>query len=143
MKDRHEFVRDCLLKAGSDIKVALREMAAEDPALDVVCFHFQQYVEKMLKAWLSAHGVEYKPTHNLEILLVACERLDSSFSDLYGIQKLTPYATSIRYADDFYFPDKAEVEEAAQLAQNAGTFIQNKLKAQGFDIEYRREETER
>jgi len=38
-------------KAENDLKIGKRELEAEDPATDMVCFHMQQCVEKYLKAF--------------------------------------------------------------------------------------------
>jgi len=131
MRDKIEYVRDWFAKAGSDMKIATREMQAEDPASDAVCFHFQQAVEKVLKAWLVWHDVQYQPTHNIEVLLAACEEIDPGFRSLRPVEGLTPYAVEIRYADDFYMPADEEVQEAAQLARMAWDFVVARFRAAG------------
>lgn len=142
MKERHEYVRDWLVKAGNDLKVAQREMRADDPASDAVCFHFPQFVEKMLKTWLIMHAVENRPTHNLEILIKSCASLDASFLEIGEVDLLTPYAVSIRYADDFYLPTPDEMHQAAKLARKAGIFIKGKLEALGVPVTIQFEELE-
>jgi len=131
MKDKCEYVQDWLRKASSDMKIALREMEAEDPATDAVCFHFQQAVEKFLKAWLIWHEVKFPPTHNIEILLLSCEKIDPCFEELRRVEALTPYAVEIRYADDFYFPTLDEVRIASEMALETRAFVLNKLSACG------------
>ena len=133
MKSKLEYVRDWFAKAGNDLKIASREMAAEDPASDAVCFHFQQAVEKTLKAWLIWHDVEYKPTHNIEILLAACEKIDAAFERLRHVEGLTPYAVEIRYADNFYLPTEQEMREAAEMARDTRDFVLAKFAAVGVD----------
>ena len=127
MKDKLERVRDWLQKAASDMQIATHEMEWESPAADAVCFHFQQAVEKMLKAWLIWREVDFPPTHNIEVLLAICERSDPDFVELRPVEALTPYAVDIRYADDFYFPTAEEVTEAAHLARAAETFVVGKF----------------
>jgi HEPN domain-containing protein len=129
MKSKLEYVRDWFSKAASDLKIARREMAADDAAADAVCFHFQQAAEKVLKAWLVWHDVEYRPTYNIEVLLAACEKVDPAFEQLRHIEALTPYAVEIRYADDFYMPTADEMREAADMARAAWDFVVAKLAA--------------
>jgi len=131
MKDKLEYVRDWFSKARSDVKIARDQMNTAEPATDAVCFHFQQAVEKMLKAWLIWHEVEFKPIHNIEVLLACCEKVDPSFVELRAAENLTPYAVEVRYADDFYFPTEEEMKEAAQIADRVEIFILSKFAAIG------------
>ena len=117
MKSKRDYVKDWFAKAANDLKIARREMEARDAASDAVCFHFQQAAEKVLKAWLVWHDVQYKPTHNIEVLLAACEKIDPDFRQLRDVEALTPYAVEIRYADDFYMPTADEMSEIVSLAK--------------------------
>ena len=132
MKDRREYVQGWLRKAENDMKIALREMQADDSAPDAVCFHFQQAAEKLLKAYLIWRETEYKPTHNIEVLLAACEKHDPAFKDLRRVESLTPYAVEVRYADDLYFPTREEMEQAAGMARDTEDFVRDKLTTIGF-----------
>lgn len=132
MKDRREYVQGWLRKAENDMKIALREMQADDSASDAVCFHFQQAAEKLLKAYLIWRETEYKPTHNIEVLLAACEKHDPAFKDLRRVESLTPYAVEVRYADDLYFPTREEMEQAAGMARDTEDFVRDKLTTIGF-----------
>jgi len=138
MKSKREYVQDWLGKAANDLKIASREMKADDPASDAVCFHFQQAAEKVLKAWLVWHEIQYPPTHNIEVLLAACEKTDPEFEKLRHVEALTPYAVEIRYADDFYMPTADEMREAAEMARAAWDFIVAKLEAMGVTSPPRR-----
>jgi len=131
MKSKRDYVKDWFAKAANDLKIARREMEARDAASDAVCFHFQQAAEKVLKAWLVWHDVQYKPTHNIEVLLAACEKIDPDFRQLRDVEALTPYAVEIRYADDFYMPTADEMHEAAGLAQAAWDFVTVRFKKLG------------
>lgn len=133
MKDKLERVREWWLKAQSDMQIAAHEMEWDQPATDAVCFHFQQAVEKMLKAWLIWHDVDFPPTHNIEVLLALCERIDATFAELRPAEALTPYSVDIRYADDFYFPTKEETAEAADAGQRVQSFILAKFAQVGVD----------
>jgi|PersoiStandDraft_1058852.scaffolds.fasta_scaffold09828_2 HEPN domain-containing protein len=132
MKSKADYVRDWIRKAASDSKIARGEMATAEPAADAVCFHFQQAAEKWLKAWLNWAEVAFRPTHNIEVLLAACEQDDPSFAALREAEALTPYAVEIRYADDFYMPTQMEMERASTLADRVERFVSAKLRAAGL-----------
>jgi len=132
MKEKSDYVRDWLLKAASDMKIAMREMGQEDAASDAVCFHFQRAVEKTLKAGLIWNEAEFRPTHNIEVLLAQCETIDQSFEQLCEAETLTPYAVEIRYADDIYFPSREEMKEAAEIAARTRSFVLDKLHSAGL-----------
>ncbi len=134
MKDKLDRVREWFRKAESDLQIARHEMGFDDPATDAVCFHFQQAVEKMLKAWLIWHDVDFPPTHNIEVLLAACERIDPDFSDLRHVESLTPYSVDVRYADDFYLPSSDEAREAAEMARAVESFVLAKFTASGVEL---------
>lgn len=59
-------------KAEHDLQAAL-VLAREGNLADIVCFHCQQAVEKMLKAALLASGIEPPRTHDLGFLLETLE----------------------------------------------------------------------
>ena len=55
-------IRNWLQKARSDWKIAKDEMATQEPATDMVCFHLQQCCEKYLKAFLIFHVQPFAQT---------------------------------------------------------------------------------
>jgi HEPN domain-containing protein len=134
MKSKADYVRDWIRKAASDSKIARDEMRTAEPAADAVCFHFQQVAEKWLKAWLIWMEVAFRPTHNIEILLAACEQHDPDFASLREAETLTPYAVEIRYADDFYMPTQMEMERVSALADRVERFVSAKLRAANLDL---------
>lgn len=71
--DLLEAVRQWMLKAFSDWTAV--EILTEDPRCprSAACFHCQQYVEKLLKAYLTLNGVEAPRTHDLRLLITLCE----------------------------------------------------------------------
>lgn len=60
--DTGELVRQWKKKAQSDWTTVEILLAHEQCPAEAVCFHCQQYVEKLLKALLSRHGIEAKDT---------------------------------------------------------------------------------
>ena len=101
MKSRLDLVRGFVRKAESDLDNAAMCMAA-GRALDTVCFHSQQAAEKMLKAYLTAHSIDFPFLHNLEKLIDLCASRDAGFAEIKGLAGgLTPYAVELRYDHDF------------------------------------------
>jgi HEPN domain-containing protein len=74
-----ELVRNWITKAEHDLKIAGSELKTEDPARDMICYHYQQCAEKYLKAWLIASGIEPRRTHNIHLLLEQCAVCEPGF----------------------------------------------------------------
>ncbi len=127
MKD--EIVRRWLQKAHSDLRSARILLEADDPPTESACFHAQQAVEKMLKAYLTNKDVKVGKTHDISTLLELCIKLDKDFEaiDIDKIEQLTFYAVGVRYPDEFYVPTYKEAEEALNLAEKLWEFITQKL----------------
>ena len=84
--------------------------------LEIICYHCQQSVEKVLKGFLTDRGIEPPHTHNLEDLRLMCMQHDNSFAEA-AIQNacviLREYANTTRY------PDRPEILETnAEFALN-------------------------
>ncbi len=127
MSDKtNEYVQMWLDKANNDLKNAEIILAAktERPPLDTVCFHCQQTVEKLLKAYLVFHGKQFPFSHNLADLVVICMEVELAFAVIQRkAETLTPFAVEIRYPDDFYMPTRQEDEEAFAIATEIKEFI--------------------
>lgn len=134
MRTKEQQIRDWFAKVASDLKIARTESGTAAPATDAVCFHCQQAVEKMLKAWLIWKDRSPVWTHNIEVLLAACEETDAGFADLRRAETLTGYAVDVRYGDPPYFPTLQEMEEAAKLAETAKAFIVGRFAEEGVDL---------
>jgi len=67
-------VQQFVSKAEHDLQAAL-VLGREGDLADIVCFHCQQAVEKMLKAALLASGAEPARTHDLGFLLETLEAI--------------------------------------------------------------------
>ncbi len=121
-----ELVRLWLEKANNDLKNAEIILAAQTewPPLDTVCFHCQQAVEKLIKAYLVYHGEKFPFTHNLADLVAICMQVDETFATIQRkAETLTPFAVEIRYPDDFYMPSIEEANEAYAIAIEVKAFV--------------------
>lgn len=93
-----ERARALLERADADL-AAVRALETVDTVPDeVVGFHGQQAAEKLLKAVLAGHGIEFPRTHSLRFLLDALA--DHGFAppaQLHGITELYPFGVQLRY----------------------------------------------
>lgn len=101
-------------KAEGDIFTAKLIRDANDELTCLICYHIQQYVEKMLQAKLTELDIPYKRTHDIGMLmeLFPDERLSKGF--IVEADKLTSYCVNTRY--DNYDPTVEEMEEAFVIA---------------------------
>jgi len=104
-----ELTEEWIRKAEKDYLVAVREFNAIPPEYDAVCFHFQQCVEKYLKAILQENEVFFEKTHDLDVLAEKCRVFLPEISDFKIILiELLSFAVEVRY------PGKEATEEDAK-----------------------------
>jgi len=121
-------VRNWLIKAFEDYRVVRHEMnlPEDEMVTSSVCFHCQQFVEKLLKAYLISKGIEFERTHNLEFLKELCKKQDKDF-DILDFGNLTMYAVETRYPERFLIPSVEEARRSFEIAQNVKEFVLEKL----------------
>lgn len=61
----------------------------------------EQAIEKGLKAWLCAKGVDYPPTHDLARLLTLLEKAGADVEQFWPLVQFTIFAVQARYEDGF------------------------------------------
>jgi HEPN domain-containing protein len=126
MKRRADLVQGWLRKAESDLTNAGMCLDAGQ-ALDTACFHAQQAAEKYIKAYLTAHEIDFPFIHNLEKLIEICAQRDPSFLSLKTTsQELTPYAVELRYDDEFW-PAIETARQALDAAIEIKRFVIDRL----------------
>lgn len=126
-EETKNYVRQWISKAIDDLIVIDKLTQFEVVATSAVCFHCQQVVEKYLKAFLIANGVEIRKTHNIEFLLAECEEFDSDFG-LIDPKDLNDFGVDIRYPGDIYSPSAEETLEHKQIALDVKKLVEQKLK---------------
>jgi HEPN domain-containing protein len=89
-----------ILLQAAEQDLAACEALAQAPGIGdaIVRFHAQQATEKALKAVLSRHGVEFRRTHDLALLLDLLQ--DRQLPPPPGadwLDELNPYAVEARY----------------------------------------------
>jgi HEPN domain-containing protein len=80
---------------------------------DIICFHYQQAVEKYLKGLLIQFDIKFQKTHDLDAL---AELVARKFPEIVefkeSLAKLSDYAVEVRYPDEFYTPTADDVNDA-------------------------------
>ena len=93
-----KITQEWIAKAEEDYLVATRELKADPPALDAVCFHAQQCIEKYMKAILQEKEIEFEKIHDLDVLLQQCGSFIPELRDYRDdLIRLSAYAVDIRY----------------------------------------------
>lgn len=126
-EETKSYIRQWFAKAGDDLIVIDKLTQYEVVATSAVCFHCQQVVEKYLKAFLIANGVEIRKTHNIEFLLAECEEFDPDFS-LIDPKDLNDFGVDVRYPGDIYSPSIEETLAHKQIALDVKALVEQKLK---------------
>ena len=117
-----------IYKAKNDLKSALKLLDGDDPIMDTAIYHTQQCAEKALKGYLSFKKQPLRKSHDIELLVEICSKIDAEFEKLYEYsENLTPYATAFRYPDIYLEPDYDEVYEAIGMAREILEFVEKKI----------------
>ncbi|MFB0524145.1 MAG: HEPN domain-containing protein [Phycisphaerae bacterium] len=97
-----EAVRQWRAKAHSDWDAVEILTASKRCPTDTVCFHCQQFVEKLLKALLTQHGIEAPKTHDLRRLIQLAQPFAPELSLLADVSdELTIHGVETRYPGDW------------------------------------------
>jgi HEPN domain-containing protein len=98
----HQAVALWLARADDDRRAVAVLIAHPDPPLGIVCYHCQQYAEKLLKAPLTARSLERPKTHHLGRLILLLKETDGDLMDLLDdSDALTAHAAASRYPHDW------------------------------------------
>jgi HEPN domain-containing protein len=127
-KDQNDYLRNWLFRANEDI-AGIKNLSESGLELysSTICFHAQQAVEKFLKAFLVFHNIDFIKTHDLEFLLMECQKIDKSCFD-FDFGSLTDFGVSIRYPDDFFVPDKEDTILYCDIALEVKKVVEDKIK---------------
>jgi len=121
-----DYAAGLVRKAENDWKTASIGLDHGSP-LDTICFHIQQTAEKLLKALLAWHNVDYPLTHDLGDLL------DLALPQFSGLEKFrkslpgyTEFAIAMRY-DDALYPSRDETVEAFETVGRLRSIVHSLL----------------
>ena len=88
-----------ILKAKQDISLVHEVMGNNNVAPEIMLFHIQQSVEKLIKALFTFHSVRFPKTHDLdELVELALEHGIKLPLFMEKLTELSPYAVEGRYA---------------------------------------------
>lgn len=125
----HKAVRQWLEKAESDWRTVNILLASENKPTDVVCFHCQQSVEKLLKALLTQNDIEAPRTHDIRRLVQLSQTYIPELAELTDVaDKLTVHGVETRYPGDFQQVDEIEMQDVIELTRQFREIILPKLK---------------
>ncbi|MBN1159558.1 MAG: HEPN domain-containing protein [Bacteroidales bacterium] len=125
--DQNDYLKNLIFRANEDIAV-IENLYKTGPEIypSSICFHAQQAVEKFLKVFLVFHNVDFPKTHDLELLLFECQKIDKSGFD-FNFGSLTDFGVSIRYPDDFFMPDKEDRFLCRNIALEVKKVVEKKI----------------
>jgi HEPN domain-containing protein len=107
-------------------------LLAEVPYYAPACYHCQQSVEKILKAYIIVKENILIKTHDLDDLINKCKRHSPDFDNLKEhCENLTLY-TTVRYPPIMKLT-KQELEQALKDALYVLEFTKSKLKDMGYE----------
>jgi HEPN domain-containing protein len=99
-------------------------------------FHFQQSVEKAIKAflYLNVKSIEVFYTHSITELLKIAIDIDTEFNNVVSVKRLDQYYIPTRYPNGLpggipsrYYDDPKEAEDAMLLAKKIIDLIEKKI----------------
>jgi len=104
---RNELASRLIRKAEEDMLLLEKIVDDEDISSEIVGFHAQQAIEKLLKALLISKIIPFRRTHDLGELTDLCSEHGIKVPDeLYDVDELTPFAVEYRY--DIFTPASSE-----------------------------------
>lgn len=110
-------VREWVAKAEEDFRSATHLLKMKDCPVGNICFLAQQCVEKYLKALLITQELSFPKTHDLgELLVLLPSRLRPSLNNEEQ-DKLTEYATVMRYPGNYEPISVTEARQAVKIAR--------------------------
>ena len=115
-----------VLKARQDFSLVHEVMGNDKVAPEIMLFHIQQGVEKLIKALFCIHSVRFPKTHDLDELVELAQEHNIPLPPFMDtLTELSPYAVEWRYAilhDDLH-DIAAMLEQAEQFLQFVAAFL--------------------
>jgi HEPN domain-containing protein len=129
MQPRDELVSLWLDRADDDLRLAELAISANPPLGWGAAFHAQQAAEKLLKALLTHHAVEFEKSHDIDYLLEICARVEPRAGALRETaSRLTEYAVESRYPLPRRDPSPQEAREAIETAHEVRALVRETLR---------------
>jgi HEPN domain-containing protein len=138
MSTNNPVVNEWIYFAQMDYDHAFKSARTFHPVpIEIICYHCQQSVEKILKGYIVAQEGTVAKTHDLESLIEQCKKYSSDF-DMYAKScfTLTTYISSTRYPPKLELTEQ-HMELALKDASNILEFTKSKLKELGYEYNSR------
>lgn len=87
---------------------------------EIFGFHVQQAVEKSLKAWIAALGIEYPQTHNIISLLATLEEQKVDVGAYWGFAQFNSFAVQFRYEA---YPELGSALNRSEIVKKVGELL--------------------
>ena len=118
--------RALLRVAEGDWKTVELLLQHPDAPVASVCFHAQQYLEKVMKAVLVSNAVVFRRTHDLEQLADLLERHGIELPlPKDQLKRLSPLAATIRYEDMEI--TLADINAVAEMMEVARVWVERQI----------------
>lgn len=116
-------IRDIVAQwlANADVDWTTVEILSAHPGapLGAVGFHCQQYVEKLLKAFLTVHQIEAPRTHELRVLIALAGPIIPALTELSErSDDLSRYGVDTRYPDNWQKAPADEMQRILDLTED-------------------------
>ena len=129
-KKQHDLALQFYTKAEQDEAVVERVIDDESIGDELIGFHCQQAVEKLLKAALSDVSIEFRYTHDIgELIDLLADNGITLPEDLAELDILTPFAVAFRY--DFLPPEPSfpyDRRKIFELVKKLRMWVEERLK---------------
>ena len=113
--------------AQNDFEAATILSNQSKPKFEIVCYHCQQCVEKMLKGFIALRGGKLQKLHDLVVLCEYCSTYDSTFENiLTKCSDLTIFSSEVRYPNVLEI-DNYHMKYALESTILIREFILNKV----------------
>lgn len=123
-----EQIKEILDKAEKDMVAVEELMKSQRVSSDIIGFHVQQAIEKLLKVLLAANGIQYRKTHDIRELIDLLEdngiKVPQTLSDL---DEFTPYAIEYRYEDMSYEMEEIDINRSFQKIKELNIWVRKQL----------------
>jgi HEPN domain-containing protein len=119
-----ESVRQWFARARADWETVNVLLGNADSPAESIAFHCQQYVEKLLKAFLTMHHIEAPRTHDVRRLVQLAAPLVPELKELMdSADTLTDYAVAVRYPDEWREIEAEEVQAVCTTAKRFAAIL--------------------
>lgn len=124
----NQIIGNWLDKAGEDLAFAKANLQEGLEFYPQICFYLHQSVEKYLKAYIIAKGLNFKRIHDLTELVKICAENDQEFDQFHEAAIiLTPFYIGTRYPDFIIDITKVDAEKALEATEQIAGFTKSKL----------------